>query len=97
MYYAASSCDVLNEVLGRELKVVHDWVACNKLVLNISKTKCMVLGTKQRLSTSPKLVLNLGNSIIQQVESAKLLGVMVDCSLSWSNHINYIVLKWGEL
>ena len=69
IYFAASSCDVLNEVIGRELEVVHDWVACNRLVLNISETKCMVLGIKQRLSTSPKLVLNMGNSI-QQVPNS---------------------------
>ena len=30
------------------------------------------------------------------MSSTKLLGVMVDCSLSWSHHINYIILKMGR-
>ena len=48
------------------------------------------------LSKSPKLELNLCSSAVEQVESAKLLGVMVDCTLSWSHHINYIILKMGR-
>ena len=82
LYCAAKSCDILNEVLSRELKIVHDWVVCNRLVLNISKTKCMVLGTRHRLSTEPKLDLNLCSLAVKQVESTKLLGVMLDCTLS---------------
>ena len=96
LYCSAKSCDELNEVLSRELNVVHDWAACNRLVLNISKTKCIVLGTRHRLSTSPKLDLNLCSLAVQQVESTKLLGVMLDCTLSWSKHIDYILLKMGR-
>lgn len=94
MLHHHASCNVLNEVLNKELKVVHDWIVC--LVLNISKTKSIVMGTRHRLSSNPKLDLMLCNSTVQQVESAKLLGVMLDCTLSWSHHINYIVTKMGR-
>lgn len=59
LYHATPSCNVLNEVLNKELKVVHDWIVCNRLVLNISKTKSIVMGTRHRLSSNPKLDLML--------------------------------------
>ena len=75
---------------------MQNWVGYNRLALNTSKKKCMVLGSRHKLAMLPKLTLNLGNSTIQQVESIKLLGVMVDCSLTWSSHIDLIVLKMGR-
>ena len=96
LYYSAASYGLLNEVLNSELSIVHNWVVCNKFVLNTSKTKCMMLGSRQKLASFPKLALNIGNSSIQQVESVKLLGVMVDCSLTWSSHISSIILKMGR-
>ena len=33
---------------------------------------------------------------VEQVEEAKLLGVTLDCKLSWSKHIDSIVIKMGR-
>lgn len=96
MYYAAPSSNLLQEALNRHLRIVHNWVNYNRLALNTSKTKCMMLGSRHKLATSPRLTLNLGNATIQQVESTKLLGVMVDSTLTWSSHINTVVSKMGR-
>lgn len=42
LFTAASRLPELNENLQHELNTVVDWVKKNKLVLNISKTKCMI-------------------------------------------------------
>lgn len=39
LYYAAPSYSELNDVLNKELQILHDWISCNKLVLNVLKTK----------------------------------------------------------
>ena len=67
----------------------------NKLVLNISKTICMLFGSNQRLALDPTLVLQIAGQPIQQVEKAKLLGLWLESSLSWSDHIHNF-LKWVE-
>ena len=41
MYSAASEYNELTDVLSSELRMVSEWVDMNKLVWNISKTKCM--------------------------------------------------------
>ena len=68
----------------------------NRLILNIVKTKCIVFGSRRRLSDKPKITLRLGTAIIQQVEDVKLLGVTLDGALSWSKHISSVVLKMGR-
>ena len=92
-YYAAPSSSELNDVLNKELQVLHDWIACNKLVLNIPKTKSILIGSRHKLSCSPKLYLKLNDVTIVQMESVKLLGVMFDSRLSFSNHLKEVCIS----
>ena len=75
----------MTATLNKELLLVSEWVARNKLALNISKTKIIVFGTKHSLNPKVNLVIN--NVEIEQVEMTKLPGVTLDCKLSWSKHI----------
>ena len=81
---------------NKELRLVSDRVARNKLVLNISKTKSIVFGTNHSLNPKPQLNLVINNVEIEQVKVTKLLGVTLDCKLSWSKHIDTTVAKMGR-
>ena len=74
----------MTATLNKELQLVSEWVVWNKLVLNISKTKSIVFGTNHSLKPKPQLKLVNNNVEIEQVEVTKLLGVTLDCKLSWS-------------
>ena len=65
-------------------------------LLNISKTKSFVFGTKHSLNPKPQLNLVINNVEIEEVEMTKLLGVTLDCKLSWSKHIDAVVAKMGR-
>lgn len=95
VYYASDSCDKLNHVLSRELDSVYKWVSGNKLALNLSKTKSMIIGSKQKLRLGSELKLHIARQRIQRVEKAKLLGLVINSSLSWTEHINTIVNRMG--
>jgi hypothetical protein len=58
------------------------WVASDKLVLNISKTKSIVFSTNNSLSFRPQLNLIMNSVAVKQVEETKLLGVTLDCTRS---------------
>lgn len=96
LYYAASSIKELNQVLSKELDLVYEWVTCNRLVLNVSKTKGMVFGTRHGLAKDPQLDLKVAQEPVQQVTKTKLLGVTLDNSLSWTDHIDRIVTNMGR-
>ena len=61
----------------------------------------MLVGTKQRLSKCKKNNIRIENVILETVEVSKLLGVNIDCCLTWSNHLeilaNTISKKLGVL
>ena len=86
----------MTATLNKELQLVSEWVARNKLSLNMSQTKSIVFGTKHSLNPKPQLNLVINNVEILQVEMTKLLGVTLDLKLSGSKHIDAVVAKMGR-
>ena len=61
------------------------------MVLNETKTKSMVIGTKQRISKiDPNLAIKINDKCIQNSECEKLLGVLIDQNLDFNQHIDYV-------
>ena len=75
LYTSATTVTEMTATLNKELQLVSEWDARNKLALNISKTKSIVFGTKHSLNPKPQLNLVINNVEIEKVEMAKLLGV----------------------
>ena len=58
------------------------------------KTKCIVITTRQKEQrTHPTLTLTLGTNLIEQVESHKMLGLLIDSRLTWNNHIESLIKR----
>ena len=92
--YAGDNADNIQLRLNQDLVNVHNWLRANKLTLNMTKTKFMVIGSRQRLSTlteSPTFAIN--DFQVSQVTTAKSLGVTVDDRLGWSGHIEKVTKK----
>ena len=69
----------LEDKLNSELNNVHNWPIANKLILNVSKTEYMVVGTRQRLTRNrydPKI--QIGEKDIKRVSITKSMGILVD-------------------
>ena len=49
--YAGDNVDNIQLHLNQDLENVHNWLRANKLTLNMTKTKFMLIGSRQRLST----------------------------------------------
>ena len=58
--------------------------------MNLKKTQCMLIGTKQRFVKCRKICNEINNVGLETVDVAKFLGVNIDCSLSWSYHIDVL-------
>ncbi|KAK6320212.1 hypothetical protein J4Q44_G00093190 [Coregonus suidteri] len=66
------------------------------MVLNASKTKSIVFGSKHSVRPKPQLELWIKGVTIEQIEEAKLLGIALDGQLSWSSHVDKVVVKMGR-
>ena len=83
--------DISNK-MNRELASIYKWTNSNKLSLNVNKTYCMVFKKRrQYLNTNPNITIS--NKMIDIVNSTKFLGVLIDSSLTWDDHILYIRKK----
>ena len=77
--------------INHELWKVSQWLAANKLSLNVGKTKFMVFRMRNKVVSYPDLQIN-GNAI-ERVTQFNFLGLILHESLSWDKHINHISLK----
>ena len=71
----------------------------NKLALNVLKTEFMIIGTSQRLNildqtpeTTPYII-SVDGCQIRRVKSVRYLGLIVDDTLTWHEHVDYISTK----
>ena len=79
----------ITSVLQSCLSDVFEWTHLNRMSLNPSKTKYMILTTRQKrqLLHSPSAHLSVGNQQINEVSDHKVLGVTIDNNLTWGPHI----------
>ena len=86
--------DELKCKTNTELMLVADWLATNKLSLNIMKTKFVLFHGKNKSITNFQISLNGHN--IERVENIKYLGVFINQHLNWDKHIAYVNSKLGR-
>ena len=80
--------------LNNSLCNLEEWSSNANLVINPSKTKMMVLSTKQLSSAHAIEHLNVkiavNNENIERVPSTKLLGTHINQHLKWEDNVKYI-------
>ena len=81
--------------LNQQLSTLNDWFISNKLTLNLSKTKYMLIANRNKITEKErkKFKLSIGKYTLHEVENIKYLGVILDNTLNWSSHIEYISTK----
>ena len=87
---AAKSPETLELVLNSELANINDWCQENRMCPNAGKTKCMLVTTSmiRSMLTKKELDIYFDSIHLDNVNSEKLLGVVIQNDLSWSKHIN---------
>ena len=81
----------INRNICNELDKFSDWLKCNKLILNATKTKIMVFRTRGRGNVS--LSVEINQTHITQVTEFNFLGIIFDEHLSWKSHIDALRVK----
>ena len=77
--------------LQEGLTRIDHWCKTNRMMLNPTKTKSMVITTRQKHQIKPLILnLSLNNQLIEQVDSHRVLGVIIDNKFTWDSHISHI-------
>ena len=85
----------LLQTIQTEANLSKSWVSDNKMICSGTKTKLMVVGTKELRHS--KLVQNqlileimVDGSVVKETESEKLLGMIVNNTMTWEHHLSII-------
>ena len=80
--------------LTKDLRNIAAWCCKNSLLIKPDKTKLLVLGTPQLLMKIPDdLSITLLSKEITSSKSAKNLGVLMDCNLTYDEHVTQLTSK----
>ena len=89
-----SNIDDVRNNLDTSLKDCVEWFNNNRLVINTSKTNTMVITNNvqlRNLENNPLVMID--DKYIPRVPELKILGILIDESLSWNAHIKYLCSK----
>ena len=93
IYRAGYNLNDIQSKLQSDIIVTQLWYKKNHMAINPSKTTCMVIGSRQKLTHLSDITLYVDNTKLQNVDTQKLLGIHIDKHLTWKAHINATCLK----
>ena len=90
-----SAPGALNQDLQAHVGKVAQWTTDNKMVLNESKTKVMLVAGKRlhKTMSSTSLTGHVNSVELEQVQFHKLLGVIIDTQLNFNEDIENLCKK----
>ena len=91
--HTGESITSISNSINNELQNVSDWLAVNMLSLNVKKTKFMVFHPYQKNIENCVPSLKIGNTDIERVKEFNFLGLIIEETLSWKSHVDYISNK----
>ena len=87
----------LQENVKSAIKRIEKWIEANKLTINYTKSKYMIVTNKQ---IKHKFQCEINNIYLTEADSVKYLGVLIDKNLTWKPHMAAFSTKiargfWG--
>ena len=92
IYYESDNEKSLEKTVNKELEKLHDWLCLNRLSLNISKTTFVIFRAINKPKTS-SVTLLINTQAINESNSVKHLGILIDSHLTFKNHIDELTKK----
>ena len=91
----ADTVDDINFQLQSDIDKVSHWFKQNKLTLNISKSSALYIGTRQKLMNNLTCneSLTINNADLEINNNYSYLGLTIDNSLTWNNHVDMLCKK----
>ena len=76
---------------------LQQWFSANSLKMNAGKTCFILLGTPKCVEKVPLLAINVNSTEILPKKQIKVLGVILDQTLSWESHISSVVRRTNAI
>ena len=90
--FSLDSISTINNVVNKDLESLKIWLEENKLSLNFTNTRCILIGSRNKIralnqSNTTMLSIYIGDDKVSPITSTKYLGVQVDQYRNWEEHL----------
>ena len=92
IYYEDKSSENLEIRVNKELKNLYLWLSVNRLALNIEKTNFVIFHPFNK-PFKYNVTIIIHKKAITEKKSIKYLGILIDSTLSWKDHITNLSKK----
>jgi len=96
IYVSGESSADLEIKLNTFFSIIEHWMNINKLKMNASKTKYMIVRSIRKELRGNTIFKCLNGIEIERVETMKYLGIIIDDRLRFQDHCNYMLKKIGK-
>ena len=93
LYLAGPTVNNFNFHINQDLQCLSEWLEDNNLVLNVSKTKCVLFTSQRHKECDCTLNLNLLGKAISCETTFKYIGLVFDNFMTWKAHADYVCKK----
>ena len=92
LYYEDKSLENVEIRVNKELKNLYLWLSVNRLALNIEKTNFVIFHPFNK-PLKYNVTILIHKKAITEKKSIKYLGILIDSTLSWKDHITKLSKK----
>ena len=96
LYCFAKEPGQLESKLNEYLYNVALWLKANKLTLNLSKTKSMLIGSHRKLANISSMSVSIFDCNIESVNTFKYLGIILATDFTWLDHVEHVITKVNQ-
>lgn len=91
--FAHKDTNIAVDVVNRDLKNISDWLKFNKLKLNTTKTKYMIISNRSIICDKE---IKIDDEVIERVKIFKYLGIIIDYQLKFKQNAEYVAKKMAR-
>jgi len=77
--------------INNQLRSILEWITCNRIKINIGKTKYMLYSLKGEVELEHPVT--IGENEVERTDRVKFLGLILDDKLTFSHHVSHIASK----
>ena len=93
LFISDKSLHNIKSYMSSDLEKLNNWLKLNHLMLSISKSKFMIIGSSQRLNKIDSISFKVDNMDLDEVSSFKYLGIVINNRLTWQDHVDQMFSK----